>query len=341
MASRDSLFGSVSADNAVVLVTGGSGLVGKAIQELNARKKLPGTWIFASSKDADLRSIVQVRAMFEKYKPTHVLHLAALVGGLFINMKYKVEFLLQNLQLNNNILQCCHEFKVDRCLSMASTCIFPDKTSYPLDETMLHNGEPHPSNEGYAFAKRVLDVANRLYCEQYGCKFATIIPTNIFGPHDNYNLDDGHVIPGLIHKCYLAKRDGLPLTVWGSGKPLRQFLYSLDLAELLVWAVFNYNDTSAIIMAPDEEDEVSIGGIAEMIAEAMDFQGEIVYDTSKADGQFKKTASNKKLRGLLPATWKFTSMRTALKESVEWLVANYETARKEPKDASVLFNVPN
>lgn len=300
-------------------------------------KKLPGKWIFASSKDADLRNMEQVRAMFQKYQPTHVLHLAALVGGLFINMKYKVEFLLQNLQLNNNMLQCCHEFKVEKCLSMASTCIFPDKTTYPLDETMLHNGEPHPSNEGYAFAKRVLDVANRLYCEQYGCKFATIIPTNIFGPHDNYNLEEGHVIPGLIHKTYIAKRDSQPLTVWGSGKPLRQFLYSLDLAAMLVWALFSYNDSSALIMAPDEEDEVSIGEVSKMIADAMEFTGEIQYDTSKADGQFKKTASNKKLRSLLPPEWQFTDIKAALKDSVTWLVENYETARKEAKDPAFMF----
>ena len=137
--------------------------------------------------------------------------------------------------------------QVKRLVSCLSTCIFPDKTTYPIDETMVHNGPPHSSNEGYAYAKRMIDVMNRCYASEYGCCFTSIIPTNIYGPHDNFSIEDGHVIPGLIHKCYLAKRDGTPFTIWGSGAPLRQFICSSDLAALTVWVLRNYTVSGCIV----------------------------------------------------------------------------------------------
>merc|ERR1719291_1370912 len=210
---------------------------------------------------------------------------------------------------------------------MLSTCIFPDKTTYPIDETMLHDGPPHPSNEGYAYAKRLIDTMNRAYAEEYGCNFTSIIPTNIYGPHDNFSIEDGHVIPGLIHKCYMAKRDGTDFVIWGSGSPLRQFIFSKDLAFLTLWTLRNYDSIEPIILSVDEEAEVSIKEVAEMIAEAMDFKGKVVCDTTKADGQHKKTASNKKLRSFLP-DYKFTPFEEGIKKSVDWFVANYDTCRK-------------
>lgn len=151
--------------------------------------------------------------------------------------------------------------------------------------------------------------------------------TNIYGPYDNFSIDDGHVIPGLIHKCYIAKRDGTDFTIWGSGSPLRQFIFSRDLAELMVWTLRSYDSIEPIILSVDEEAEVSIKEIAEMVAEAMDYKGKVTCDTTKADGQHKKTASNKKLRGYLP-DYKFTPIKEGIKESVEWFIANYETCRK-------------
>ena len=162
----------------VVLVTGGSGLVGKAIEDfLASEESTPEKWIFLSSKDGDLRERKDCEAIFEKHKPTHVLHLAAKVGGLFANMKQKVEFFRENILINDNIMECCRIYKVKKLVSFLSTCIFPDKTSYPIDETMLHDGPPHSSNEGYAYAKRMIDTLNRAYAEEYGCNFTAIIPT--------------------------------------------------------------------------------------------------------------------------------------------------------------------
>lgn len=318
----------MSAEKKIVLVTGGSGLVGMAIKTLIEKENPPNEeWIFLSSKDGDLKNKEQTDAVFQKYKPTHVIHLAALVGGLFRNLKYNCDFFRFNVLINDNVLEACKDLKCQKVVSCLSTCIFPDKTSYPIDETMIHNGPPHNSNFGYSHAKRLIDVSNKAYHQQYDLNFTAVIPTNVFGPHDNFNLEDGHVLPGLINKVHMAQSDGTPFTVWGTGKPLRQFIYSYDLAKLMVWALRDYPEIDPIILSVDEKDEISIKDAAEMIVEAFEFKGEVVYDTSKSDGQFKKTASNEKLRKYLP-DFKFTPMNVAVKETVEWFKENYETARK-------------
>jgi len=313
----------------VILVTGGTGLVGKGIEAhlaTEAEKHKDEKWVYLSSKEADLRNLASTKAAFEKHKPTHVIHLAAMVGGLFKNMRLKLEFFRENMAINDNVLECSREYKVEKLVSCLSTCIFPDKISYPIDETMVHLGPPHTSNEGYAYAKRMLDVTSRLYRESAGCNFVSVIPTNIYGPHDNYNLEDSHVIPGLIHKCAIAMDKETDLTIWGSGKPLRQFIYSQDLGALLVWTLFNYNEAEPIILSVGEEDEVSIADVALAVSDAMKFKGNVVFDTSKSDGQFKKTASNKKLLSLYP-DFTFTPWREAIQKSCDWFIQNRDKAR--------------
>ncbi len=315
----------------VVLVTGGTGLVGKAIEHVVNEDRSAATeheqWVFAGSKHGDLRKREECVALFEKYNPTHVIHLAAMVGGLFKNLKYKVEFYRENILINDNVMECCKDFKVTKLVSCLSTCIFPDKTTYPIDEEMVHNGPPHSSNCGYAYAKRMIDVMNKCYAEEYGCNFTSIIPTNIYGPHDNYSIEGGHVIPGLIHKTYLAKKNGTDLSIWGTGSPLRQFIFSHDLARLTLWTMREYHSPEPIILSVGEEDEVSIADVAKGVAEGMDFQGNIVFDTTKSDGQFKKTASNKKLMSLYP-DFKFTPIKEGLRKSCQWFEENYDIARK-------------
>ncbi|KAF8782687.1 GDP-L-fucose synthase-like [Argiope bruennichi] len=311
-----------------ILVTGGTGLVGKAIENVVKTNTLTDeNWVFLSSKDADLTDTQQTEILFEKYKPTHVIHLAAMVGGLFRNLKYNLDFLRNNIHINDNVLQCSYKHGVQKVVSCLSTCIFPDKTTYPINETMIHNGPPHESNFGYSYAKRLIDIQNRAYHAQHGCNFTSVIPTNVFGPFDNFNLEDGHVLPGLIHKTYEAKKNGTPLTIWGSGKPLRQFIYSNDLARLIVWVLREYNEIDPIILSVDEEQEVSIKDAALTVAEAFDFKGEVIFDTTKSDGQYKKTASNEKLRKYKP-DFVFTPFKEAVKETVDWFVSNYEIARK-------------
>ncbi|NXS43654.1 FCL synthase, partial [Balaeniceps rex] len=337
-----------------ILVTGGTGLVGRAIEKVVAdgEGRPEEEWIFVSSRDADLTNAAETKALFEQHKPTHVIHLAAMVGGLFKNIRYNLDFWRRNVHINDNVLHSAYKTGVQKVVSCLSTCIFPDKTTYPINESMvsisvpmhspvgvpallnsllscpqIHNGPPHSSNFGYSYAKRMIDIQNRGYFEQHGCRFTAVIPTNVFGPHDNFNIEDGHVLPGLIHKVYLAKQTGSALTVWGTGKPRRQFIYSLDLARLFLWVLREYDEVEPIILSVGEEDEVSIREAAEAIVEAMDFRGELLFDTTKADGQFKKTASNAKLRHYLPG-FQFTPFRQAVKETCAWFSDNYANARK-------------
>ncbi|KAI0718563.1 epimerase-domain-containing protein [Cerioporus squamosus] len=319
-----------------VLVTGGTGLVGQGIKYVIDTEpanspfgKQDGEeWFFVGSSEADLRNAEQTKKLFEKYRPTHVIHLGALVGGLFINMQRKLDFLRDNILINDNVLHNAHEFKCKKVISCLSTCVYPDKVEYPLDETKIHLGLPHESNFGYAHAKRLVDIQNRAYKDQYGDNFTSAIPTNVFGPHDNYDLESAHVLPALVHRCYLAQKNKTPFVVWGSGKPLRQFIYSRDLAKLFIWQLRNYDDVEPLILSVGEDEEVSIKEAADAVVKAMGFTGEYKFDTSKADGQFRKPASNKKLMGLIKDTgFKFTPFDQALQESVEWFLQNYETAR--------------
>ena len=316
-----------------ILVTGGSGLVGSGIKRVTNNYS-KGHYLyegrefyFATSSDGNLVNYEETKSLFEKIKPTHVIHLAAKVGGLFSNLRQNVEFFNDNMDINRNVLHCCYLYKVEKCISCLSTCIFPNKTTYPIDETMIHNGEPHESNIGYSYAKRMIDVINHCYNTQYGCNFTSIIPTNIYGPNDNFNIEDGHVIPGLIHKCYLAKEKNEDFVIWGTGTPLRQFIYADDLARLILWCLDNYDNHEPIILSVDEEDEVSIKEVALLVAKHMNFEGNIVFDSSKSDGQFKKTANNKKLRSIYP-DYKFQSIENGIKTTCDWFKKNFENARK-------------
>ncbi|KAG8980676.1 hypothetical protein FRB90_007549 [Tulasnella sp. 427] len=337
--------------SSVILVTGGSGLVGQAIkyvietEEVGSKfgKREGETWVFATSKDGDLKDPKATEALFDKYKPTHVIHLAALVGGLFKNMKYKLTFLRDNMLMNANILESSHNPseaprpKVEKVISCLSTCVFPDKVTYPLDENKIHSGPPHESNFGYAHAKRMVDVYNHAYKEEFGMNFTSAIPTNVFGPYDNFDLEDSHVIPGLIHKTYKVNKEieagnkDAKLIVAGTGKPLRQFIYSRDLAKLFIWMLREYDDVEPLILSVGEDEEVSIEQVAKDITKAFGIEGQYKFDTSRADGQFRKPATNAKLLGLIGSDFKFTPFDVALQETVDWFLQNYDTARTGKK----------
>lgn len=312
-----------------ILITGGSGLVGYGIKQLITEQyyKKNDEYIFLSSKECDLTNLQQTNNLFEKIKPDYVIHLAAFVGGLFRNMNYKVDMYEKNTIINFNVLKCCHDYNVKKVISCLSTCIFPDKTSYPINETMLHNGPPHDSNDAYAYSKRMLEIHSKAYQEQYGDNFICIIPTNIYGENDNYDLENAHVIPALIHKCYLSKSKGTKFIVRGTGKPLRQFIYSQDLGKLILWILDSYNDKESIILSVNENDEVSIRDIAILIAKEFNYEHMIEFDSSYSDGQFKKTADNSKLMNLLP-DFKFTKIENGIKNAVHWFIKNYDICRK-------------
>jgi GDP-L-fucose synthase len=254
-----------------------------------------------------------------------IIHCAAKVGGIGGNMNYKGEFFYDNIMMNTNIIEGARLSKVKNLVAFLSTCVFPDNIDYPLNEKKIHLGPPHYSNDAYAYSKRMVDVQIRAYKEQYGLNYKSVIPSNIFGPNDNYDIINGHVIPSLIHKCYLARENKTPLTIWGSGKPLREFIYSKDVAKLTEWVLYNYNETEPIILSTSEE--ISIRDVVDMIVEIMNFKNNVIFDDSKPDGQFRKPSDNHKIKKYLP-NFKFTPLYDGLKETIEYFEINYNLLRK-------------
>lgn len=302
------------------LITGSTGLLGSALKNF-----FPNA-IYVSSKNANLVDVDNTFRLIQTYKPDCVIHLAANVGGLFKNMRDNAGMFSSNLRMNTNIVDACVENKVTKFIGCLSTCVFPAKVEYPIYENMLHDGEPHDSNFGYAYAKRMMEVHCRAVSEQYGYKYKCVIPTNIYGPHDNFSLTDGHVIPALIHKAYIAQRSATNFSVAGSGLPERQFIYSADLAHLIYKLNHHvYDWVSPVTIA--EEKEYSIYDVAKIIGEYFGIWERTVFDTSLPDGQYKKYADNERLKRYID-DFKFTPLEIGLRNTMDWFVKNYDKARK-------------
>ena len=300
-----------------ILVTGGYGLVGS---EFNSSNYIP-----LSSSDADLRVRSEVDNVLKKINFDGIIHCAAKVGGVGGNMSYKGDFFYDNIMINTNVIESARTHKIKNLVAFLSTCVFPDKVEYPLTEKKIHLGPPHFSNDAYAYAKRMADVQIRAYREQYGLNYKSVIPTNIYGPNDNYNIENGHVLPSLIHKCYLARENKTPFTIWGTGKPLREFIFSKDVAKLTEWVLENYDEPEPIILSTSEE--ISIKNVVDIIVELMNFKGDVIWDESKPDGQFRKPSDNRKLKKYLPE-FKYTSIEDGLRETIKWFNENYDKIRK-------------
>lgn len=306
-----------------ILVTGGSGLVGYALQQVSNKSN---EWVFLSTKDCDLLNEEETRNCFTKHKPEIVVHLAAMVGGLYDNMMHNGIFFRNNMKMSLNVFDSCLENKTTKVISCLSTCIFPDSIELPMNEFVLHNGPPHSSNYGYAYAKRMIDIMSRSYNETFkSTLFQTVIPTNIFGPNDNFNIEKGHVIPSLIHKCYLAKINNTDFVIRGNGSARRQFIYSIDMAKLINLCIEKYDSDIPLILSTAEE--YSIQNVVDAIVNIMGFTGNVVYDTSYPNGQFKKTVSNERLCSYFK-DFQFTPFYSALEMTIEWFIKNYETCRK-------------
>jgi GDP-L-fucose synthase len=308
-----------------LLVTGANGLVGSQFK---------GDLIAITSKVGDLRDKKTVDSIIDfytdkdrqkEYAVDRIIHCAAKVGGVGGNMKYKGEFFYDNIMINTNVIESARQHGVKKLVAFLSTCVFPDNVEYPLNESKIHLGTPHFSNDAYAYAKRMAEVQIRAYKEQYGLNYTSVIPTNIYGPNDNFNIENGHVIPSLIHKCYMARENNTDLIIWGSGEPLREFIYSKDVAELALWVLENYNESEPIILSTSEE--ISIKDVVSVIVEAMNFKGNVKFDKTKPDGQFRKPSDNSKLVSYLP-NFKFTPFDVGIKETVEWFDKNYPNIKQ-------------
>jgi len=316
-----------------ILVTGSSGLVGKALSNILDVYKINFdtniNLICLTSKDADLCNYETSFKHIQNIQNIHnnnnskidgIIHLAANVGGLFKNMSYPVEMIESNLFMNTNILKIAHELDINNVIMCLSTCIFPDSVeSYPITIDDLHKGPPHSSNEGYAYAKRICDSLTRAYQKQYNRRYFCVVPTNIYGPHDNYDLNDAHVIPALIHKCWLAKKTNTQFIVAGNGSPLRQFIFSEDLAYLILWSYINYTNISKPLILCPPNSEVSISQVVETIATAFDYKEAFVYDTSKPNGQYKKTVNSNEI---YVQKYRYTCLNDGLIKTVNWFMNN-------------------
>lgn len=291
-----------------LLVTGANGLLGSAIC-----KEAVGTFdvIPLTHSQCDLIDFHATKAIFDYFKPDYVIHTAAVVGGIGSNLNHPGKFFCTNISINTNVLECARLAKVEKLISYLSTCVFPDDAPHPLRVEDIHNGPPHPSNAAYAHAKRMLDVQSRAYRQEYGCNFITLIPANLYGTNDNWDIENGHVIPSLIHKAFIAKKEGKYLEVWGTGKPLREFIFVDDMAYISIECLKKYNSPDPLIISPDKE--VSIKETIEKIAFHVDVK--YYFDDSKPDGQMSKPSDNSVFKEIFP-DFVFTSLERGLQLTI-------------------------
>ena len=305
-----------------VLVTGGTGMVGNAFTRISTEHDI----IRVGSKDCELLSFAETCAMIRDYEADAVIHLAARVGGVKGNYDFVGDFFRENIVINTNVLEACRLYDISKVVSLLSTCIYPDKPIYPLTEDQIHAGEPHYSNFGYAYAKRMIEVQSRAYRQQYGCNFVTAVPNNIFGENDNFDLENSHVIPAIIRKIYEARENGRSvITLWGDGSPLREFTYSSDIANALIFVMENYDD--AIPINVGCTGEISIKHAAELIATNLNYGGEIIWDTSMPKGQLRKPSSNDKFLELGWDNSFYTPFKAGIAGTCAWFEKNYPNIR--------------
>lgn len=279
-----------------IYVAGHRGMVGSAILR-NLEKSGYNNLVYKTSGELDLRNQQEVAEFFELEKPKYVFLAAAKVGGILANNTYRAEFLYDNLMIQNNIIHESYKNGVEKLLFLGSSCIYPKMAPQPMKEDALLTGLLEPTNEPYAIAKISGIKMCDAYRDQYGCNFISAMPTNLYGPNDNYDLKKSHVLPALLRKFHEAKEEGKPsVEVWGSGAPLREFLHVDDLADACMFLMNEYNEQGHINVGSGNE--ISIKGLAEMIKSIVGYEGEIVWDDSKPDGTPRKLMDNSKINAL-------------------------------------------
>lgn len=296
-----------------ILVTGGNGMAGKCLKEI-----MPDA-IYVTSSDANLRYKEEVNSLLKEHQPEIVIHLAAKVGGIKSNMDNPYSYFEENVLMNTNIIDGCRQYGVKRFIGMLSTCVYPDVASkYPMTEDMLHESEPAKTNFGYGYAKRMMAVQIEACNKQFGTKYSYMIPCNLYSENDASNGDKSHFITALVHKIIEAKKKGHDIiTLMGTGKPFRQFMYAADLAKIIKYFIDN-DINENVNVCPDENatiDDMAKTALSACNAEKI----KIVYDKSLPDGQFRKDASNKKLKIIMPS-FEFTSLFQGIKKTYSSLV---------------------
>ncbi|MBR6060900.1 MAG: GDP-L-fucose synthase [Spirochaetales bacterium] len=304
--------------NAKIYVAGHRGLVGSAIvRALQAQGY--NNIITKTHKELDLIDQKAVAEFFKTEKPEYVFQAAAKVGGILANSRYKAEFIYQNLQIQNNIIHNSYLNGVKKLLFLGSSCIYPKLCPQPIKEEYLLSGYLEETNDAYAIAKITGLMMCRSYNAQYGTNYISAMPTNLYGINDNFNPETSHVLPALIRKFHEAKVSGAPtVTVWGTGKVLREFLFVDDLADALVFMMNNYNDNIHANVGTGED--ISIAQLADIVKKVIGYEGQIVYDSSKPDGTPRKLLDMSKLHGM---GWKAkTSLEDGIRQTYQWVLDN-------------------
>lgn len=304
--------------DAKIYVAGHRGLVGSAIlRKLQADGYT--NLVYRTSQELDLRDRNQVDRFFEEEKPEYVFLAAAKVGGIVANNEYPADFIRDNLMIQTNVIDAAYRNGVKKLLFLGSTCIYPKFAPQPLKEEYLLTGELEPTNEPYAIAKIAGIKMCQSYNRQYGTKYISVMPTNLYGPNDNFDLHTSHVLPALIRKFHEAKVNNAPyVEVWGTGTPRREFLYSDDLADACVFLMNNYEENEIINVGVGED--ISIKELAEKIKNIVGYQGEIKFDTTKPDGTPRKLVDVSKINAL---GWKASiSLDEGLQKAYQWFLEN-------------------
>jgi len=316
--------------DAKIWVAGHNGLVGSAIVR-QLKKEGYSNLILKNRSELDLTDAAAVEAFYAEEKPEYVFVAAAKVGGIWANSQHPAEFIGENLAIEQNVITGAHRAGVSKLLFLGSSCIYPRECPQPIKEKYLLTGPLEPTNEWYAIAKIAGLKLCQAYWNQYGSRFISLMPTNLYGPGDNFNLNSSHVLPALIRKFIEAKAQNQgEVTVWGSGRPMREFLFVDDLAQAAVWAMNHYEENEWINVGTGED--VSIGDLARMIADVIGYEGKIVFDSSKPDGTPRKLLDVSKINSL---GWKAqTDLRDGLKKTIEWYMEHREEILAKERKAS-------
>jgi len=300
-----------------ILVAGGTGLAGSAIvRELGrVNKKVIGI----SSKEVNLLDRAKTFSYIKDLKPNVIIDAAAKVGGVGSNNAFPVEFLSQNLQIQSNLMDAAHEAKVERFVFLGSSCIYPRNCAQPIKEYYLLTGELEQTNSAYAIAKIAGIELIKSYRKEYGHSWISVMPTNLYGPNDNFDLENSHVLPALIRKFVEAKRNNSPeVVLWGSGTPLREFLHVDDLAKAILVCLEKYDDSQQINIGSG--DEISIKDLGQKIANLTGFTGKVVWDSNRPDGTPRKVLDSTKINKL---GWKPSiTLDQGIAATVEWYQEN-------------------
>lgn len=306
--------------NSKIYVAGHRGLVGSAIVR-NLEAKGYTNIIYRTHEDLDLTNQADVQAFFKEEQPEYVILAAAKVGGIHANNTYPAEFIYDNLMIQNNVIKAAHDYKVKKLLFLGSTCIYPKMAPQPIREEYLLTGALEETNEAYAVAKIAGLEMCKFFKRQYGDNFISCMPTNLYGPNDNFDLKSSHVLPALIRKFHEAKVNGSDtVEVWGTGTPLREFIYVDDMADACVFLMENYDGEQHVNIGTGEE--VSIRELAETVKEVIGFDGELVFNTDMPDGTPRKLTTVNKLHGL---GWKHkVSLNEGIRLAYEWFLENYK-----------------